>query len=250
MTTRRPRSSTRRTWRLQITGSGLLDAPQYAGRTVGLADLLRLPPAHDHRRHRVRRQRPQLLRLAAGHPGVGHPVGLGAIGWREWTGVPLSVLLEGAGVSPTPWTSCRAGLDSTVVANGVDNGHVRRPFPMREGVGRRARRALDERPAAAAGPRRAGPRRGAGLGRRREHQVGRLDRGVRRRRCTRRGTPRSTASSALTTRTRPPLTNQVVKSAFQLVRRDAAARAAHPAARALVVGDERHRAGRGQLRRR
>ncbi len=44
--------------------------------------------------------------------------------------MPLSVLLEGAGVSPTAVDVMPAGLDSTVVANGVDNGHVRRPFPI------------------------------------------------------------------------------------------------------------------------
>jgi len=56
--------------------------------------------------------------------------GHGAIGITRWRGVPLRVVLERAGISPSPVDVMPAGLDPTVVAGGVDYGHVRRPLPV------------------------------------------------------------------------------------------------------------------------
>jgi DMSO/TMAO reductase YedYZ molybdopterin-dependent catalytic subunit len=62
-----------------------------------------------------------------GMPAPGTPWGLGAIGVARWRGVPLRVVLERAGISPSAVDVMPAGLDPTVVAGGVDYGHVRRP---------------------------------------------------------------------------------------------------------------------------
>jgi DMSO/TMAO reductase YedYZ molybdopterin-dependent catalytic subunit len=49
----------------------------------------------------------------------------------RWRGVPLAHVLRRAGLER--WRAVDVlpeGLDATVVANGVDNGHVRRPLPI------------------------------------------------------------------------------------------------------------------------
>jgi DMSO/TMAO reductase YedYZ molybdopterin-dependent catalytic subunit len=65
-----------------------------------------------------------------GTPAGGTQWQLGAVGVAEWTGVPLSSVLEWAGVTRAAVDVMPAGLDNTVVINGTDNGHVRRPFPI------------------------------------------------------------------------------------------------------------------------
>ena len=65
--------------------------------------------------HRVRRQRPQLLRHPAGHAAPGTAWGLGAIGVARWRGVPLAEVLERAGVRRRAVDVMPEGLDATVV---------------------------------------------------------------------------------------------------------------------------------------
>ena len=97
---------------------------------------LRRPAAgcrpHRHRVRRVRGQRPQLLRRASrARPATGTAWTLGAIGVARWRGVRLRRRAASArdhagdAVDVLP-----AGLDATVVSDGVDQGHVRRPLPV------------------------------------------------------------------------------------------------------------------------
>src|SRR5581483_4419874 len=70
-----------------------------------------------------------------GTPAGGTQWGLGAIGVAGWTGVPLSTVLDKAGILPTAVDVMPYGLDSTVVSGGVDAGHVRRPIPVSKALG-------------------------------------------------------------------------------------------------------------------
>jgi DMSO/TMAO reductase YedYZ molybdopterin-dependent catalytic subunit len=64
-----------------------------------------------------------------GTPASGTQWGLGAIGVARWRGVPLSELLERAGITADAVDVMPYGLDQTVVTSGVNYGNVRRPIP-------------------------------------------------------------------------------------------------------------------------
>jgi DMSO/TMAO reductase YedYZ molybdopterin-dependent catalytic subunit len=55
---------------------------------------------------------------------------LGAIGVTRWRGVPLSVLLDRAGLRRSAVDVMASGLDDPYVSGGEDFGHVRRPIPI------------------------------------------------------------------------------------------------------------------------
>ena len=142
-------------------------------------DLPRLPPVARDRVHRVRRQRPQPLRHASRarrRPGTQWK--LGAIGVARWRGVPLSDVLERAGLRDDAVDVMPEGLDAAV------RHRRRRPRATCAARCRSPRRsttccrARDERRAAAARPRLPGAARRARLGRHREHQVARPHRGL------------------------------------------------------------------------
>ena len=65
-----------------------------------------------------------------GTPAPGTQWRLGAIGLARWRGVPLSAVLERAGVRPDAVDVMPEGLDNRVSADGADQGHVRRPLPI------------------------------------------------------------------------------------------------------------------------
>ncbi|MCD0450889.1 sulfite oxidase [Actinocorallia sp. API 0066] len=60
----------------------------------------------------------------------GTPWGLGAIGVAEWTGTPLSLVLERAGLRDDAVDLLPRGLDPAYVEAGVDYGRMRRPLPV------------------------------------------------------------------------------------------------------------------------
>ena len=165
-----------RTWRLQVFGSGLR-RPE--GVAFALRDLHALPSERRVAFIECAGNGRSFFASQQGTPATGSQWGLGAVGVAEWRGVPLGALLDRAGISRRAVDVLPEGLDATVVSNGVDQGHVRRPLP----VGK----ALDDvlvayemngaplppdhgAPAAARRPR---------LGRDREHQVAGADRGRR-----------------------------------------------------------------------
>lgn len=59
---------------------------------------------------------------------------LGAVGAVTWTGVPLRRVLREIGISPDAVDVMATGLDPRYVSDGVDHGHVRRPFPVRKAL--------------------------------------------------------------------------------------------------------------------
>jgi DMSO/TMAO reductase YedYZ molybdopterin-dependent catalytic subunit len=117
----------KRSWRLRIFGRGLR-RPE--GIELDYRDLLRLPA----------RSRAAFIECAGngrsyftsqqGTPASGSQWKLGAIGVAHWRGVPLGEVLERAGISRRAVDVMPQGLDATVVSNGVDQGHVRRPLPV------------------------------------------------------------------------------------------------------------------------
>jgi DMSO/TMAO reductase YedYZ molybdopterin-dependent catalytic subunit len=58
------------------------------------------------------------------------PWQLGAIGVAAWRGVPLSLILERAGITRQAVDVMPYGLDPAYVAGGIDHGPVRRPIPV------------------------------------------------------------------------------------------------------------------------
>lgn len=55
---------------------------------------------------------------------------LGGIGVAAWTGVPLSAVLEAAGLTKDAVDVMPYGLDPAYVTGGIDYGQVRRPIPV------------------------------------------------------------------------------------------------------------------------
>jgi DMSO/TMAO reductase YedYZ molybdopterin-dependent catalytic subunit len=123
------------TWRLSVFGTGLEDAPD-ANHPVQFTyqDLLRMPEhkltcfvecAGNGRSYFASQQ---------GTPAGGTQWHLGAIGVAEWRGVRLSEVLRRAGIQRNAVDVMPSGLDPTVVSGGVDAGHVRRPMPASKAV--------------------------------------------------------------------------------------------------------------------
>jgi DMSO/TMAO reductase YedYZ molybdopterin-dependent catalytic subunit len=119
------------TWRLRLFGTGLRGAPT-ADRPVELdyATLRRLP-AHEvsafiecagNGRSLYTTQQGQSVSGTAWH--------LGAVGVARWRGVRLSTVLRHAGLTAAAVAVLPSGLDPHYVSGGVDYGPVRRPLPI------------------------------------------------------------------------------------------------------------------------
>jgi DMSO/TMAO reductase YedYZ molybdopterin-dependent catalytic subunit len=120
-----------KTWQLQIFGTGLRGAPPIEqARTLDYEHLLRFPHRTITTAMECAGNGRRYFGTQQGTPAPGTQWQLGAIGVAKWTGVPLSSLLEWAGVTRDAVDVMPAGLDAPVVSNGTDKGHVRRPFPI------------------------------------------------------------------------------------------------------------------------
>jgi DMSO/TMAO reductase YedYZ molybdopterin-dependent catalytic subunit len=118
-------------WRLQLFGSGLRGAPTAdQPRTLTYQQLRRFPSRTITTTIECAGNGRSFFTTQQGMTVPGTPWQLGAVGVARWTGAPLSAVLEWAGVTQDAVDVMPYGLDATVVANGVDNGHVRRPFPI------------------------------------------------------------------------------------------------------------------------
>jgi DMSO/TMAO reductase YedYZ molybdopterin-dependent catalytic subunit len=125
----------RRTWQLQIFGTGLRGAPSVdRARTLNFEKLLRFPRRTITTAIECAGNGRSFFGTQQGTPVSGTQWQLGAVGVAEWTGVALSAVLEWAGVSRHAVDVMPAGLDATVVTAGVDNGHVRRPMPLEKAL--------------------------------------------------------------------------------------------------------------------
>ena len=117
----------KRTWRLRIFGTGLRRAE---GAELSYRDLLRLPARDTAAFIECAGNGRSFFTSQQGTPASGSQWKLGAVGVARWRGVPLREVLERAGISRRAVDVMPQGLDATVIANGVDTGHVRRPLPV------------------------------------------------------------------------------------------------------------------------
>jgi DMSO/TMAO reductase YedYZ molybdopterin-dependent catalytic subunit len=118
-------------WQLELFGTGLRDQPTAdRPRTLTYQQLRRFPSRTITTAIECAGNGRSFFTTQQGMTVPGTPWQLGAIGVARWTGVPLASVLEWAGVTRNAVDVMPAGLDATVVVNGVDDGHVRRPFPI------------------------------------------------------------------------------------------------------------------------
>lgn len=114
-------------WRLNVFGSGLSDPN---GISLSLRDLRCMPSESRAAFIECAGNGRSFYAGQQGTPVSGSAWKLGAVGVAQWRGVPLREVLERAGIKPSAVDVMPQGLDSTVVTNGVDQGHVRRPLAI------------------------------------------------------------------------------------------------------------------------
>lgn len=123
-------------WQLQVFGSALRGSPDLDhARTFSYADILRLPSRELTAFVECAGNGRSFFASQQGTPAPGSQWKLGAVGVARWRGVPLSIVLRRAGLQP--WRAVDVmpqGLDNTVVTAGVDTGHVRRPIPIEKAL--------------------------------------------------------------------------------------------------------------------
>jgi len=114
-----------RTWRLQVHGPGV-------GKPLSLSyrDLERLPSCDVTSAVECAGNGRSFFGSQQGTPASGTPWKLGGIGVARWRGVPLSEVLERAGLRRGAVDVLAEGLDDPYVTGGVDYGRVRRPIPV------------------------------------------------------------------------------------------------------------------------
>lgn len=119
------------TWRLELFGAGLRDAPTSDHAIeFGLADLLELPVHTSTVTLECAGNGRSLFAEQQDSPVEGTPWKLGGVGVARWRGARLADVLERAGVTDEAVEVMPQGLDPRVVMDGVDHGHVRRPLPI------------------------------------------------------------------------------------------------------------------------
>jgi DMSO/TMAO reductase YedYZ molybdopterin-dependent catalytic subunit len=124
------------TWTLNLFGTGLKGSPTAAAPVAFSYDALRaLPKKTIFTAIECAGNGRSFFGSQQGTPAAGTQWTLGAIGVAGWTGVPLSAVLQAAGITSSAVDVMPYGLDSTVVASGVDAGHVRRPVPASKALG-------------------------------------------------------------------------------------------------------------------
>jgi DMSO/TMAO reductase YedYZ molybdopterin-dependent catalytic subunit len=123
------------TWRLRVFGDGLKLRPG-AGDAVefSLRDLERLPSKRLTALIECAGNGRSFFASQQGVPASGTQWALGAVGVAEWRGVPLSEVLERAGITKSAVDVLPEGLDANVVAGGLDLGRVRRPLPVEKAL--------------------------------------------------------------------------------------------------------------------
>jgi DMSO/TMAO reductase YedYZ molybdopterin-dependent catalytic subunit len=111
---------------LALSGSGLPRGPA----SFSLAELERMPARTITAAIECAGNGRSYFGSVQGTPVSGTQFKLGAIGVARWRGVPLAEVLDRAGLSPHAVSVMLQGLDAEVVANGANQGHVRRPLPI------------------------------------------------------------------------------------------------------------------------
>lgn len=114
-----------RTWRLRLHGSGLARPCAF-----GYDDLLRMPDRTISAVIECTGNGRAYFASQQGRPTPGSQWKLGGVGAASWRGVPLSAVLERAGVTRHAIDVMPAGLDPEYVDDGRNQGRVRRPMPI------------------------------------------------------------------------------------------------------------------------
>ena len=112
-------------WRLRVFGTGL----KGDGVTLTYDELRRLPSRELTAFIECAGNGRSFFGTQQSTPASGSQWQLGAIGVARWKGVPLSEVLERAGMTRQARDVMPYGLDANVVSGGVDYGPVRRPLP-------------------------------------------------------------------------------------------------------------------------
>jgi DMSO/TMAO reductase YedYZ molybdopterin-dependent catalytic subunit len=120
-----------RTWRLRLFGTGLHRSPTL-DRAVEFSyeDLLGLPAKETSAFIECTGNGRGFFTTQQGQSVPGSPWTLGGVGVARWRGVPLSIVLERAGLTEQAVDVMPRGLDPDFVDAGQNHGRVRRPLPV------------------------------------------------------------------------------------------------------------------------
>jgi DMSO/TMAO reductase YedYZ molybdopterin-dependent catalytic subunit len=119
------------TWRLKLFGSGLHGGPtRDQPIEFSYADLLALPSHEISAFIECAGNGRSFYTSQQGQSVSGTAWKLGAVGVARWRGVRLSTVLRRAGLSATAVDVMPSGLDDHFISGGVDLGPVRRPLPI------------------------------------------------------------------------------------------------------------------------
>ena len=119
------------TWNLRVFGTGLR-GPATPGNPVRFSyqDLLDLPARTVVSSIECAGNGRSFFTTQQDQTMTDTPWQLGAIGVAAWRGVPLSLVLERAGITRQAVDVMPYGLDPAYIADGIDYGRVRRPIPV------------------------------------------------------------------------------------------------------------------------
>ncbi len=119
------------TWSLGLWGDGLRGAPtQEQPFSLSYEQLRSLPSVEATTFIECAGNGRSFFASQQGTPASGTQWGLGAIGVANWRGVPLAEVLERAGILQGAVDVMPQGLDADYVTGGVDYGPVRRALPI------------------------------------------------------------------------------------------------------------------------
>ncbi|MBO2461910.1 sulfite oxidase [Actinomadura violacea] len=120
-----------RTWRLKLWGTGLHGAPPET-RPIEFSyeDLLGMRAETITSAIECTGNARGFYTSQQGQQVSGTPWGLGGVGVARWRGVPLSAVLERAGLTSRAVDILPRGLDADFVDKGENLGRVRRPLPV------------------------------------------------------------------------------------------------------------------------
>ena len=120
-----------RTWNLRVFGTGLR-GPAIPGNPVRFSyqDLLDLPARTVVSSIECAGNGRSFFTTQQDQTMTDTPWQLGAIGVAAWRGVPLSLVLERAGITRQAVDVMPYGLDPAYIVDGIDYGRVRRPIPV------------------------------------------------------------------------------------------------------------------------
>jgi DMSO/TMAO reductase YedYZ molybdopterin-dependent catalytic subunit len=119
------------TWTLSVFGTGLRGSPTLSNPVqFTYQDLLDLPARTVVSFIECAGNGRSFFTTQQNEPVPGTPWLLGAIGVAAWRGVPLSTILDVAGITREAVDVMPYGLDPHYVTGGVDYGPVRRPIPV------------------------------------------------------------------------------------------------------------------------